>query len=164
MFRKLFLPMIVFALAASVAPAQDKTNFSGTWKLNVEKSEFGPIPAPSTATQLIEQKDSDFKCTYDTATDEGKDHAVLTFAADGKEVTVPADSPNAHQGQFNPQTIKADWDGPCLIVTETGVYSGMDVHSKRTYSLSADGKVLTIALHLTLSMGDLDLKWVYDKQ
>jgi hypothetical protein len=40
----------------------------------------------------------------------------------------------------------------------------MDVHSKRTYSLSADGKVLTIALHLTLSMGDLDLKWVYDKQ
>jgi hypothetical protein len=164
MFRKLFLPVIAFAVATSIAPAQDKTNFSGTWKLNVAKSEFGPVPPPTSQTQVIEQKDNDFTCTLDSDSDNGKEHAVLTFTADGKEVVVPADSPNAHQGQFNLQTIKADWDGPSLIVTETGAYSGMDVHSKRTYSLSADGKVLTIALHLTLSMGDLDLKWVYDKQ
>jgi hypothetical protein len=164
MIRKLFLAMIVVVLAASVAPAQDKTNFSGNWKLNVAKSEFGPVPPPTSQTQLIEQKDNDFTCTFDSDSDNGKEHAVLTFTADGKQVVVPADSPNAHQGQFNLQKIQADWVGPSLVVTETGVYSGMDVLSKRTYSLSPDGKVLTITVHLTLSMGDLDLKWIYDKQ
>lgn len=164
MFRKLFLSGVALVLTASVVPAQDKTNFSGTWKLNVDKSDFGPIPSPKSATQVLDQKDNDFKCTIDSDTDAGKDHAVLTFTADGKEVTVPADSPNAHQGQFNLQKIKADWDGPNLIVTETGTYSEMDVLSKRTYSLSADGKVLTIALHLTVPMGELDLKWIYEKQ
>ena len=41
------------ALAASAAVAQQKPNFSGNWKINQAKSNFGDVPAPDTFTRKI---------------------------------------------------------------------------------------------------------------
>ena len=61
MYRKTILMSVAaLALATSLA-AQSKTDFSGNWTLNVTKSEFGPMPGPSTRTDVIEQTDAALK-------------------------------------------------------------------------------------------------------
>jgi len=53
-------------LAASwgLLQAQAKPNFSGTWKLNAGKSNFGPMPAPETRTDKITHQDPDLKYSF----------------------------------------------------------------------------------------------------
>jgi hypothetical protein len=122
------------------------------------------IPPPDSRTDVIEQKGDAFKITSDSDLSSGKEHYVLTFTADAKEVTVPPDSPNAHLGAFNLKKLKAEWSGPSLIVTETGTLMDIDASLKNVYTLPADGKVLTIASHITLPMGEMDVTVVSDKQ
>ena len=55
----------VCALAALLASgqAQANPNFSGEWKLNTSKSDFGPLPGPSTRTDKIAHVHPDLKIT-----------------------------------------------------------------------------------------------------
>ena len=45
--------LLIIAGLASMAFAADKPNFSGDWKLNAAKSNFGPIPPPTSYTRKI---------------------------------------------------------------------------------------------------------------
>jgi hypothetical protein len=164
MLRKVSLAIVVILGLASIAAAADKPNYSGTWKLNVGKSEYGMIPPPTSRIDVIEQKGDDFKITVDSEVASGKEHFVLNFTADGKDVTVPDDSPNAHLGAFTLKKIKAEWNGGALVLTEIGVIQDLDVTAKNTYNLSADGKTLTVNSHITLPMGEIDVAIVSDKQ
>ncbi len=55
----------VVAAAKPSAPAPSaggaKPNYSGTWKLNAAKSDFGPIPGPDSRTDVIEHNDPALK-------------------------------------------------------------------------------------------------------
>jgi len=44
---------LAIAALASIALAVDKPNFSGDWKMNAAKSNFGAIPAPATYTRKV---------------------------------------------------------------------------------------------------------------
>ena len=55
------LGVLTLLLASSVALAADKPDFSGDWKMNSQKSSYGPIPMPSSFTRKITQKDPDRK-------------------------------------------------------------------------------------------------------
>ncbi len=52
-----------FTLAAALATmflasqAQAATNFTGVWKLNLSKSDFGPVPQPDVMTRTINHND-----------------------------------------------------------------------------------------------------------
>ena len=162
--RNLSLLAVVLLGLTLIAAAADKPNLAGTWKVNLSKSDYGMIPPPNSRTDVIEQKSDDFKITSDSDLSSGKEHYVLTFTADGKEVTVPPDSPNAHLGAFNLKKLKAEWNGASLIVTETGTIMDMDGTIKNVYTLPPDGKVLTTASHITLPMGEMDVTIVADKQ
>ena len=41
------------SLAAMLASAAEKPNFTGSWKLNASKSDFGPVPPPEKLEQTI---------------------------------------------------------------------------------------------------------------
>jgi hypothetical protein len=45
--------LALLTLAFGLVQAQAKTDFSGTWKLNASKSDFGPMPPPDTRTDKI---------------------------------------------------------------------------------------------------------------
>lgn len=162
--RHLLLLGVVGLGLTLVAAAADKPNLTGTWKVNLGKSNYGIIPPPNSRTDVIEQKGDDFKITSDSDLSSGKEHYVITFTADGKEVMVPPDSPNAHLGAFNLKKLKAEWNGTSLVVTEIGTIMGLDGTLKNVYSLPADGKVLTTLSHITLPMGEMDATIVSDKQ
>jgi hypothetical protein len=42
-----FCALFALTILAGTVAAADKPNFSGDWKMNAAKSNFGPIPGPS---------------------------------------------------------------------------------------------------------------------
>src|SRR5208283_4298168 len=99
-------------LAAVLAPmalfAASKPDFTGTWKLNVDKSDLGGAPMTA-VTVRIQHKDPEFKYTA-KATVNGQDFDESeTFTTDG---TPSQDSRGG--------TMTAHWDGAVLVGDVTG--------------------------------------------
>ncbi|HEY6392112.1 MAG TPA: hypothetical protein VIX89_12585 [Bryobacteraceae bacterium] len=156
MLRKtLVAALTVTAFAASLA-AQSKPNFSGTWKLNVSKSEFGPLPSPDSRTDVIEHNDPVLKVSTSAESAQGKQNFNVTYTTDGKEVV----------NKQGPREIKSTvvWDGSNLVVNSKFSFNDQDVTIKNVWTLSADGKTLTQNAHLAAQMGEVDQKMVYEKQ
>lgn len=83
--RKVFLLAIAACLFS--ARVEAKPNLSGTWKLNVAKSDFGPLPAPSARTDKIEQSDPNLKIAITQSGEQGEFTYTMAYTTDGKEST-----------------------------------------------------------------------------
>lgn len=143
--------------AAGVAAKGAKPNYSGTWKLNASKSDFGPIPGPDSRTDVIDHNDPMLKVS--TAQDggaQGKQEYTLSLTTDGKEAT---NTP----GGLELKSI-AGWEANNLVVNTKLKFQDNDVAIKTTWQLSEDGKTLIQSAHLTTPMGELDQKMIFEKQ
>lgn len=158
----LFLSLAVFSVVA--ACAQTPPNLTGKWKLNVAKSEFGSIPGPDSRTDEIVQNGLEIKQSVVSEGPQGKQNYALSLTADGKEHSVPSDSPMAHIGELTMEKVAASWDGSTLAVAESLKFQGNDVQVKNRYDLSPDGAVLTITSHVASAMGEMVRKLVFDRQ
>jgi hypothetical protein len=149
--------LTLLTLAIGLVQAQAKADFSGTWKLNAGKSDFGPMPPPDSITEKIAHQDPSLKLNVATTGGMQGDMTYdVTYTTDGKEcVNHVADN------EFK-STLK--WDGDELTIDTKGSFSGTDFTSKDRWSLSADGKTLTIARHISSAMGEADMKTVFEKQ
>jgi hypothetical protein len=59
----------------------------------------------------------------------------------------------------------AHWEGDALIIESSQQNGPAEIKSRETWTLSSDGKTLTILTHLTIpQQGELDVKQVFDKQ
>jgi len=157
MHRKALVTTLgVFALAASLA-AQSKPNFSGTWTLNVAKSDFGPLPPSNSRVDIIDHNDPTLKVAVTDDGAQGKQEYTLKMATDGKEVTN-----NAGGGMEVKNT--AAWEGSGLVVGTKLNFQGTDVTIRAVWTLSADGKTLTEAAHLVAgALGETDQTFVFEK-
>ena len=164
MLRRGMLPLFLTLFALTAAGTQPSANLSGKWKLNTAKSEFGPIPGPDSRSDEIVQNGSEIKQSVVSDGAQGKQEHTLVLTVDGKEHTVPEDSPMAHLGQLRLEKVAASWDNSALVVSETLNFQGNDLDVKNRYDVSAHGAVLTIASHVGSSMGEMDRKFVFDRQ
>lgn len=158
MFRRAVLVTLALAACAAIAAAQSKPNFSGTWKMNASKSDFGAFPGPDSRTDKIEQTDTVLKNAVDAVGGpQGDQKYSLTYNLDGTE-TVNSPAPGID--------IKstAKWDGPALVVESKLKIQDMDIVIKAAWTLSEDGKTITQNVHIESSMGELDQKVIFDKQ
>jgi hypothetical protein len=166
--------MTVFALAVvlalpSVALAQAKTDFSGTWTFDEAKSDPAPARAggggggggrgggrmggaPATAMTI---KQTGTELTMERTMAQGPQ--TVTLKLDGTDSTNTIGA--------GPATSKAVWDGPRLVVTTTQTMQGrggeITINSKEIYSVS--GNVLTIETTRTTPAGDQTRKLIYTK-
>ncbi len=164
MLRKALVGLFALAALTCVSVAQDTPNFSGTWKLNLSKSNPGDY-GPSARTEVITQDGTKFMDKVTSTTQMGEEDYTLTFTADGKKQTIPPDSPEANLGNLMLKDITATLNGGSLVLAEDLSYQGqVDITAQLTYSLSTDGKTLTVADHASTSMGDFDTSLVFDKQ
>jgi hypothetical protein len=145
------------AAAPTMAANGAKPNYSGTWKLNVAKSDFGPIPGPDTRTDVIEHSDPALKVssTQDGGP-QGKQDVTLNFTTDGKEIT------NTPGGVEVKST--GGWEGNNLVLNAKLKFQDNDLAIKTTWLLSGDGKTLTQNQHMATPMGEFDQKMVFEKQ
>jgi len=156
MIRKLLSITFLLALPLASVFAQQKTDYSGTWKLNVSKSDFGVLPGPSSRTDVITHKDPTITNHVATEGDQGKLDYTVNYSTDGKEVT------NTVGERVSKSTAK--WDGNNLVINTKLKFNDADVDIVSTWVLAADGKTLTVNAHLSSSMGETDQKLVYEKQ
>jgi len=148
----------VFAIAAlaSLAMAADKPNFTGSWKLDPDKSTFGPMPPPSSMTRKIEHTEPALNLTEERSGPQGDQSLVFKYSTDGKETT------NELMG--NPVKAVAVWDGGALVINMKADFGGNEIKLTDKWTLSEDGKTFTDAQHIVAPQGELDITYVMKKQ
>jgi len=143
------------AFAASAKP-----NFSGDWKLNVGKSDFGPAPAPDKSTRKIEHNDPSIKWTQVQSGAQGETKSEISYTTDGKE-TINKSPRGDSKGS-------AKWEGDTLIIDSKRELQlqgqAIEITQHEVWTLSADGKTLTVNNKLGTPQGDFELKSVFEKQ
>lgn len=156
MTRKLLLIVFLIALPVVSAFAQQKPDFSGTWKLNVAKTDFGALPGPDSRTDVITHKDPSLTDDVTAEGSQGKQQYTVKYTTDGKDVT----------NQIGPLEIKSTlkWEGNNLVVSSKFAYNEADVNAQATWALSADGKTITISVHFASTLGETDQKIILEKQ
>jgi hypothetical protein len=132
MIRQLRLLPVVLAMSLCLFAAESP--FSGTWKLNPDKSKMSP-PAPKSETVVVEADDNGLKLSDDIVDDKGQPMKVSYEAKfDGKNYPVTGD-PNSDSISFqrvNTNTLKG-----------TTKKAGK-ITSRATIVVSKDGKSTTV--------------------
>ena len=155
MSKKAFLLCAILALAA--LPALAKPNFTGDWKLNTAKSTFGDIPAPDSMSYKITHDDPKIISHSKQSGQMGEVEMHTTCTTDGKECT--------NEGfQGSPMKTVMKWDGDTLVVVAKGDFGGVEFTSNQKWTLSADGKAITVAQSINTTMGDFSQTLVFEKQ
>jgi hypothetical protein len=147
---------VLWAALLVAGQAQAKPNFSGEWKLNTSRSDFGPMPAPATRTDKITHADPSLKVTTTQSGPSGEATFDLKYTTDGGEST------NEFRG--NPMKSTTSWDGDTLLINTKGSFAGNEIKLADKWSLSGDGKVLTINRRITSPQGELDQTIVLEKR
>jgi hypothetical protein len=156
MIRKLLFMTVLVGLSLVSVSAQQKPDFSGTWKLNVAKSDFGILGGPTSRTDVITHKDPSLAVSGTAEGPQGKQEVSLNYTIDGKEAV------NKIGDREIKSTLK--WAGSNLVINSKFIYNDADVVGEENWTLSADGKTLTIARHFSSSLGEADQKFVLEKQ
>ena len=154
--RSVLILAALASLSAMLATAADKPNFTGAWKLNVPKSEFGMMPAPEKQERTIKHEDPKMNINSVSVGPQGEQKTESNYTTDGK------DSINKVRGA-DVKSVAA-WEGDKLVVKSKREAQGMEITVVENWSLSADGKVLTIVNKIGTPQGDFEATMVLDKQ
>ena len=147
--RRLSITLSLALFGAAFLAAQTKPNFSGTWKINLERSDFGPFPKPAEGWTIhMDQRGVEVWTMPADAPE--KKHVIYT---DGRKSEVETD-------EVGHMTITATWDESVLVITSK---YGETKQTER-WALSKDGKVWTSSRHIEGPLGEGDLKHIYEKQ
>ena len=142
------------------AAAQTKPNFSGTWILDVAKTDFGPAPKLEAMSHEITHKEPTIRLATRQKTAQGELVNDRTITTDGKE------NSNHIKTMVGDQDVKSTstWDGAKLATTIHLDVQGTPVEIVDVWELSADGRVLTISRKTTAGGEVAAQKFVFNKQ
>ncbi len=186
MKKALFFIVFVCLLAVS-AFAQDnkKADFSGAWTLDVSKSKLGERARIESMTMNVAQTEKDIK--IETATKRlpppeganqgggqgggmrrggfGGGDGTTTYTLDGKETSMEADGPN---GKI-PVKLKAELesDGKLKLTSSRTFSTQMGeatMTTRETWTLSGDGKTLTVKRDTETPRGTNSSEMVFTKK
>ena len=149
--KKPLIAALVLAASAFGAP-----NLTGEWKLNLAKSQYGAIPAPVEVTRKIKLEGINLTMSTQQKTAQRDSTSELKYTTDGKVCVNKVTNGDAKG--------TAHWEGDALIIESSQQNGAQELKSREVWTLSADGKTLTIQNHLTLPQGGVDVKQVFEKQ
>ncbi len=141
-----------FCFCSSMIAAQTKPDFSGVWKMNRQKSKFEALENIRDIVTKIEHKEPSFSEFMTITSIDGDQTVEAKYTTDGKETAVKFPSGSAK--------ATAKWEGDALTVE----WKTEAFNVRRKYTLSADGKTLTVAGRHSTPNGDVDGITVFEKQ
>jgi hypothetical protein len=155
--RFIHASVILFAAALFLGAthAQAAPNFSGEWKLNPSKSDFGEIPAPQLLVRSIKHHDLVLEISTHQKGAQGESTTQLKYTTDGKECINKLPSGDAKG--------TAKWQGDSLVIESSREFQGGTSKQREVWTLSDGGKVLTIQNHVS-GQREFNVKYVFDKQ
>lgn len=139
-----------------IPAAGAKPNFTGNWKIDAGKTDFGPMPAPEKMERKIAHEDPSLKWSQTQSSPQGEVTSEMAYTTDGKPAT--------NRTPRGETTGAAKWDGDVLAINSKREVQGMEITQAERWTLSKDGKVLTIVNKITTPQGEFDVKLVMDKQ
>jgi len=142
----------------AVGMAAQTPNFSGIWKLDLEKSDFGPQTPPQTAEYVVRHVGATVSFNY---TQDGKTSRVDLTPDNEERVT----STTAETAVWT----RAYWAGTTLVIESRerkryGTQANVGVGWTSRWTLSPDGQELLIERKIHTSDGDIDQHVVCVKQ
>ena len=140
----------------TICLASAKPNFSGEWKMNPAASKFGPMPAPASMVRSIAHADPKLEMRTVQAGEKGEIKTELKYSTDGKECVNRLSSGEVRS--------KLYWEGDILVVDSKRTVQNTEISVVDRYSLSADGRALTISSSLKTPSGSADVTISFDKQ
>lgn len=145
--------LALFALASTVFAAPD---FSGTWKVNIAKSNFGPMPSPEKYTRVIDHKEPSVKIEETQASDRGEWSGILNLKTNGTETN----------SEIRGNSLKSvsQWEGEVLNTKTKLELNGTPIELNDRLSLSADKQTLTLQRKIDTPNGVLEQSVVFERQ
>jgi hypothetical protein len=143
----------LFVFSAAVLAA--KPNFTGEWKMNASKSDFGQLPAPEKMVRTIQHDEPNLHIKTNQVGSQGEITTELKYTTDGKEAT------NTTRGGQVKGTAK--WDGDVLVIESTRTIQSVEINQVDRWSIAPDGKSMMVESHLKTPQGELQLKIAFDK-
>ena len=181
--KKVLFLMALVCLAAFSALAQKQADFSGSWALDVSKSKLDERARIESMDLTVVQTDKDIK--VETATKrlpppEGAGNGqgggrgmgrggfggdgTNTYTLDGKETSIEEES---RMGKI-PVKLKAEMDGGKLKLSSVRTINTpngeVSVTTKETWTLSDDGKTLTVKRDTESPRGTNSSEMVFTKK
>jgi hypothetical protein len=150
--HRLCLASLLLASSVWAAP-----NLSGDWKLNIARSQYGALPAPLAVTRKIKHQGLELSMSTYQKTAQREATSELRYTTDGKDCVNKVANGESKGTAF--------WAGDNLVIQSSQQIQGAELKSREVWTLSADGRTLTIATHLTLpQQGEFDVMQVFEKQ
>jgi hypothetical protein len=158
------------ALTVVLVSAQDKVNFSGTWVLDKSQSDVAQLMGLSddpekirnaSMTMVIEQQGSNLRVT----------RVIKTQGEERKEIhTYKIGSGETTNTGYRGETVvgRAFWEGDQLVIVSTRTWKvllkDVSAESRGVWSLSPDGRHLTIAAQVNSPRGEQRGKVLFNKK
>ena len=180
--RKIFFSAAILCVTAVAGYSQAKpTDFSGTWVLDVSKSQLGERARIEAMTVTVAQTDKELKVTTETkrpappadassggpggrGMGRGFGDGTVSYSLDGKETIVEIEGPNGKMPVKYKGTIEGGKANLSSTRTFTGPMGEVTSMTKDSWSLSADGKTLTVAREQTSPRGTNSSTLVFAKK
>ncbi len=145
--------ILAFVIAVG-GQAPSKPNFSGEWKMNPAKSDFGVLPPPASIRRTITHAEPALTIVEDQRSDMGDASTTRKYATDGSDTMFTSQGAEVKSS--------AKWDDTTLVVISKVDAVGLMFNDKMT--LSPDGKMLISNIHISSPQGDVDILIAFDKQ
>ncbi|MGH9664650.1 MAG: hypothetical protein ACRD9L_09530 [Bryobacteraceae bacterium] len=152
---RLSFSALAILIFGAISSAQAKPNFSGEWKFDAAKSDFGPMPVPAVFTRAITHTDPKLHIVTTQSGPQGERTTESDYQTDGKEIV--------HKVGDREVKSTAAWEGDTLGITTKIDVEGGQVVMQEKWTLSEDGKTLTSLLHANTPQGELEIKVVMNK-
>lgn len=146
---------LVLLISALLCTAAEKPNFSGTWKLNVSKSDFGKAPAPQSMISRIEHDGAVIKVHSEIVSGKTSYSTDYQWIADGRE--------NVNTIRGNEIKANVIVNGAGLISNAKTAANGVSLAITDQWTLSDEGRVLTMNRTIVAPQGNAEQKFVYEK-
>jgi hypothetical protein len=146
---------LCFAFPAALLAADPKPDFSGHWSIDLAKSDFGMMPPPEKLERDIDHKDPEIKIKTLQAGPRGERTTESKLTTNGKESSVQVMGRDAKS--------TAAWKGSKLNIKTKLEFNGAEILQDETWTLSNDGKVLTIENAISSPQGEFMMKNVFTK-
>lgn len=153
------LATFLTAVPAALHAQAHHANFTGTWVLDAGKSDNSPL-VPTGVKYVITDSAGRITLGREMTTGQGTATRTLTFTTDGKPTTATLPS---SAGPVE-ATTTATWAGETLNVKSAFAVSGTDVVQTDAWTLSPDGRSITLARTVVAGGQPLGAKLVLVRQ
>jgi hypothetical protein len=158
--------LLALALVLPATLSAQRGDFRGVWILDVAKSDLGQLGVMLAAqgvtmnmTRTVTQTDTSLTFKADVEVMGQQDSQEQTIVTDG----TPRTQRMAMLGDAE-ATVSARWVDGALVVDQTVVTPMGPVSGTETWSLSADGKTLTVAGVSQTPQGEMKMTYVHTKK